>query len=76
MTNCYYFYNVGLNIVSEFNLENVTEYLNDNHFDQIEDNMQDSIAEDEVKSDIVIEKYLLNTLLHIYICILLNIIYI
>jgi len=76
LTNCYYFYNVGLNIVSEFNLENVTEYLNDNHFDQIEDNMQDSIAEDEVKSDIVIEKYLLNTLLHIYICILLNIIYI
>lgn len=47
---------LGLNIVSEFNLENVTEYLNENNFDQIDD-IQESIAEDESKSDTLIEKY-------------------
>jgi len=57
LTNCYYFNYIGLNIVSEFNLENVTEYINETNFDEMEDNMQDSIVEDEVKSDIVIEKY-------------------
>lgn len=41
--------------MSEFNLENVTEYLDENHFDQIED-VQDSIAEDEAKSETIIEK--------------------
>ncbi|KAE9542746.1 hypothetical protein AGLY_002657 [Aphis glycines] len=46
----------GLNIVSEFNLENVTEYLDENHFDQTEDMQEDSIPEDEAKSDIIIEK--------------------
>lgn len=46
----------GLNIVSEFNLENVTEYLDENSFDQIED-IQDAVPEDDAKSDIVIEKY-------------------
>lgn len=46
---------LGLNIVSEFNLENITEFLNENNFDQIEDT-QDSIAEDEAKCDTLIEK--------------------
>lgn len=46
----------GLNIVSEFNLENVTEYLDENNFDQIEET-QDAVTEDDTKSDIVIEKY-------------------
>lgn len=52
------FYNniLGLNIVSEFNLENVTEYLDENNFDQLED-MQDAVPEDDAKSDIMIEKY-------------------
>ncbi|XP_029341293.1 THO complex subunit 1-like [Acyrthosiphon pisum] len=45
----------GLNIISEFNLENLTEYLNENHFDQTE-YMPASIAEDEAKLDIIIEK--------------------
>ncbi|XP_025411324.1 THO complex subunit 1 [Sipha flava] len=45
----------GLNIVSEFNLENVTEYLNENNFDQNED-LQDSMTEEETKSDTIIEK--------------------
>jgi len=45
-----------LNIVSEFNLENITEYLDENNFDQIED-IQDTIVEDEAKSETVIEKY-------------------
>lgn len=32
--------------------------MNENNFDQIEDNnMQDSITEDEVKSETIIEKY-------------------
>lgn len=47
---------LGLNIVSEFNLENVTEYLNENNFDEIED-IHDSITEDEAKPDTIIEKY-------------------
>lgn len=46
---------IGLNIVSEFNLENVTEYMNENNFDHIED-MQDSIAEDDTKPETIIEK--------------------
>lgn len=50
------FNTLGLNIVSEFNLENVTEYLNENDFDQTE-YTSDLIPEDEAKSDIVIEKY-------------------
>lgn len=37
-------------------MENVTEYLSENNFDQIDD-IQDTIAEDEVKSDTLIEKY-------------------
>lgn len=55
----FFFENIlGLNIVSEFNLENITEYMNENNFDQIEDNnMQDSITEDDVKSETIIEKY-------------------
>lgn len=48
-------HNLGLNIVSEFNLENVTEYMNENNFDQMED-MQDSIAEDDAKPETIIEK--------------------
>lgn len=48
-------YNLGLNIVSEFNLENVTEYMNENNFDQMED-MQDSISEDDAKPETIIEK--------------------
>lgn len=43
--------------MSEFNLENLTEYLSENHFDKIDDDVQDSIAEDEAKSDTIIEKY-------------------
>lgn len=48
---------LGLNIVSEFNLENVTEYLNENNFDEIDD-LHDSITEEEAKPDIIIERYL------------------
>ncbi|XP_050539159.1 THO complex subunit 1 isoform X2 [Daktulosphaira vitifoliae] len=43
----------GLNIVSEFNLENVTEYLNESSFDLVDDNVApDSSIGDEYKSDI------------------------
>ncbi|XP_050421728.1 THO complex subunit 1 isoform X2 [Adelges cooleyi] len=55
----------GLNIVSEFNLENTTEYLSESNFEQIEDIIQDSNIADESKTDFDIEKVNVNKNLYL-----------